>query len=188
MNLRRSEIENWDAFVEGNKAGFEYLYNTYYTHLQAYAGKFLDDPVLVQESIQDLFVKLWNNKANLGRPASVKHYLLKSLRNLVYNKLSARQRIKHIGGIEEFDSFNLVFDDPRSLTAAQPLSAALQHKINSLTPRQKEIIYLFYVEDLSYDEIAEILDMNKGGAYKLLYRALESLRLQFFSKKRNPVG
>lgn len=188
MNLARNEIEIWDAFLDGNKLSFEHLYNTYYSHLLAYAGKFLDDPVLVQECIQDLFVKLWHNRSNLGRPASVKHYLLKSLRNLAFNKLNAQQKVKHIGGIDDFSAFNLVFDDPRSLTAAQPLSAALQRKINELTPRQKEIIYLFYVEDLSYDEIAEILQVNKGGAYKLLYRALESLRLQFFLKKMNPVG
>lgn len=178
MNPAQEEIEIWNTMVGGNKESFAHLYNTYYSHLLAYAGKLLNNPILVQECIQDLFVKLWNNKAGLNQPASVKHYLLKALRHLIYNKVKAQQRIKHIGGLEDFDSFHLAFEDTPA--AKEAISAELQARINQLTPRQKEIIYLFYVEDLSYDEIAQLMNLNKGGAYKLLYRALENLRIHNF--------
>ncbi|MNE93296.1 RNA polymerase sigma factor [compost metagenome] len=48
----------------------------------------------------------------------------------------------------------------------------------SLTNRQREAIFLRFYEDLSYEEIAELLEMNLGGTYKLIYRALDRLRDQ----------
>jgi RNA polymerase sigma factor (sigma-70 family) len=48
--------------------------------------------------------------------------------------------------------------------------------INTLPPRQKEIIFLRFYEGLSYDEIADIMSISINSAYKLLYKALENLQ------------
>lgn len=174
MNPGNKEILMWSAFLAGDKDGFAQLYHFHYNALEAYAQKLLADTGLVQECIQDLFVKLWNNRANLQKTASPRHYLLKALRHIIFNKVKAGQRIKSIGGIEDFDSFLLVVKEPDH--AEWEFSHDLQASINKLTPRQKEIIYLYFVEDCSYEEIAEILLMTRKATYKLLYRAVENLR------------
>lgn len=52
--------------------------------------------------------------------------------------------------------------------------------IASLSPRQREILYLYYIRELSYKEITVILDMNLQSCRNLLSRALVHLREYFF--------
>jgi DNA-directed RNA polymerase specialized sigma24 family protein len=48
--------------------------------------------------------------------------------------------------------------------------------LSGLTDRRREAVYLFYYKDFCYQQIAEILEINIGGVYKLIYRALDVLR------------
>ena len=48
--------------------------------------------------------------------------------------------------------------------------------LNTLTDRQREAIYLRYMQNLSYEEIAELLDISPGSVRKLVYRAIMCLR------------
>ena len=48
--------------------------------------------------------------------------------------------------------------------------------LNQLTPRQKEVIYLRYFEELDYEEIAVIMKITVKATYKLMARGLEALR------------
>jgi RNA polymerase sigma factor (sigma-70 family) len=48
--------------------------------------------------------------------------------------------------------------------------------LKSLTPRQKEIIYLRFLQQMEYDEIAKIMNMSEQAARNLLHRALENAR------------
>ena len=48
--------------------------------------------------------------------------------------------------------------------------------LNQLSPRQKEVLYLRYFEELEYNEIAGMMDISVKGVYKLNSRALETLR------------
>lgn len=171
--MDQSTNQRWLSFKEGNQHAFQWIYDNYYPHLVNYARRFGNDTVLLEECIQDLFVKLWLNRENLGNPVSIKHYLFKSFRHLLYNKLAGRRKLLPIGGSEDFLHFDL------SVMPAgfkQEMSEKMQAMLKKLTPRQQEAIFLFYVEDMSYQEIAEVLDMQVGGAYKLIYRALDNLK------------
>jgi RNA polymerase sigma factor (sigma-70 family) len=52
----------------------------------------------------------------------------------------------------------------------------LTDALNLLTPRQKEVIYLRYFQELEYAEIAGIMEITVKGVYKLTARGLETLR------------
>lgn len=56
-----------------------------------------------------------------------------------------------------------------------------------LTVRQREAVYLFYQEDLDYQEVADILKIKVGGTYKLIYRAVENMREQIAHAKTIPL-
>jgi RNA polymerase sigma factor (sigma-70 family) len=56
------------------------------------------------------------------------------------------------------------------------LRQRIQFAINALTPRQKEIIYLRYFNDLSYDQICELMNINYQSARTQHYNALKVLR------------
>jgi RNA polymerase sigma factor (sigma-70 family) len=183
----------WSAMLQGDKASFSGIHDLYYGHLITYAQRFTQDALLAGECIQDLFVKIWTNRVTIGTPASVRFYLFKAFRHILYNKLSAIRKERSVGSLEDFMPFNLSLPERPD---NEP-SERVRQLLRSLTPRQQEAVYLYYFEGLSYQEVADVLQMQLGGTYKLIYRALDNMRahadmisivfgvfLQYFS----PVG
>lgn len=170
----------WSSFLEGNRHSLQQLYNNHYAALFNYSRRFSDNTSLLEECIQDLFVKLWLNKSNLTQPASVRIYLLKALRHIVYNKLSLAKKLLFVGAQEELLPFELSFTPLQHMAVAyheEPgLSARMQKILQQLTPRQKESVYLIYFENLSYEEAAAVLGMTVKSTYKLVYRAIDQMK------------
>ncbi len=170
-----NERECWTKFTGGDKKAFEALYHEYYDTLISYGLRLKNDIHLVEETLQDLFIKLWQNRQNLNRPSSLTHYLLKSLRNALYNKSKSLPKELYVGDEQDILHFELHLpkegsDYPQKI---------LKQLMDGLTARQKEAVYLFYLEGLSYQEIADLLKINIGGTYKLMYRALEKMKTGF---------
>ncbi len=167
----------WQEFINGSQIAFEQLFNRYYNMLYNYLFGFEKDSDLVTECVQDLFVKLWKNRTNLSATASPKHYLLKAIKNVLYNKKNQVMRLKYIGGLDNLDliSFGTV-DLEMAFQNPTPLSNKMQQHMRNLTDRQREALYLYYVEDFSYRELATHFKITTKGAYKLIYRALDVIR------------
>ncbi len=174
-----NELEIWDQFTAGDKKAFEMIYNQFHGALFNYGLRLNQDSHLVEEAIQDLFVKLWQNKHNLNRPSSLKHYLLKSLRNIIYNKLSITKRELYVGDGQDILHFEFHLPKDNSDYHQQLLKRLME----DLTERQKEAIYLFYQEELSYQEISDLLKIKIGGTYKLLYRAIDKMKISLEHQK-----
>lgn len=169
----------WAALKKGDINALSDLYHQSYQMLYEYGMRLHPDKVLVQDSIQDLFIKLWLNRDTLSAVKRLKPYLLVALRGTVFNKLKPLRVSKTIPLKEKEHDFQMVFSaETETIKDEQALqqTRSLQHALNQLTPRQKEIIYLRYFEELEYPEIAGIMDLSVKGAYKLLSRALDSLR------------
>lgn len=174
-----SETEIWAHFKNGDKKAFEIIYHQYYSALVNYGLRIKQDQNLAEEAIQDLFVKLWQNRHNLNQPSSLRHYLLKSLRNVIYNKLNIIQKELYVG--DENDILNFEFHIPKDHSDYH--QQLLKRLMQDLTERQKEAVYLFYQEELSYREISDLLNIKIGGTYKLLYRALDKMKSNFDQHK-----
>jgi len=170
------DADLWKLFLNGNEQAFERLYRSYYAVLFNYGYRVTSDKNLTREAIQHLFVKLWTNRNNLSPTAHVKQYLFKAFRNHLLT-LQAQHR-KELP-VETY-GVSLVQDpfEEKLIRRETALHNAqkLQELLAILTPRQREAIQLRFFSDLSYEEIAHILDMQVGGTYKLIYRALERLR------------
>lgn len=172
------EPQWWPAMVDGDEAAFQQIYRLHFTMLYEYGMRLSANEELVKESIQQLFVKIWTNRAGLDTVKRVRPYLLVSLRGVVYNKLRDEKR-RRITTLEEDYDFQLVFS-PESAYIQKESSdqqlLALKQAMDQLTPRQKEIIFLRYFQEMEYNDIAEIMNISVKGAYKLTARSLESLR------------
>nr|WP_199156970.1 sigma-70 family RNA polymerase sigma factor [Pedobacter sp. ASV2] len=164
----------WMNFLKGDKKSFEEIYHHYFQSLNQYAIRFNQDINFVDEAIQDLFVKLWQNKANLNIPQSPKHYLLKSLRNIIYNKITVVRKELYVGA----ESDMLAFEFDMRQEPSDYNKELIKRLMGDLTIRQREAVYLYYQEGLDYQEVADILKIKIGGTYKLIYRAVENMREQ----------
>ncbi|MFY0254123.1 RNA polymerase sigma factor [Chitinophaga sp. 30R24] len=176
------ENELWYSYKEGDVKALEGLYERYYTPLTNYGFKFTPDNACIEESMQFLFLKLWQNRERIARPAVVKQYLYLSFRRILLRKLeySPSRHEEELTG--EHIPFHLELSYEHPLIRKErmtELSVKVGSLLATLTNRQREAVFLKYYENLSYEEIADIMHMSIGGTYKLIYHALERLREQF---------
>lgn len=168
----------WSEFQSGSESAYASIYRNNIFLLYNYGLKFVNDKNLVKDSIQDLFVEIWDAKHRLGSVKSIKSYLFKSLRRkLISESILGR---KTINGTKFFMTSDIATQSmEHSLVEKQEFDEQqlkLKEAIGKLTDRQKEVIYLKYYALLGYVEIAEIMSLSKKGAYKLMGRSIQFLR------------
>jgi len=86
----------WSAFINGDKEALSSIFITYHDDLSRYGYKLTGDVELVNDCIQNLFLKLWKNHENLKQIDIIKPYLLRSLRNHIIDSLELRRSFQQI--------------------------------------------------------------------------------------------
>lgn len=167
----------WNSFKRGDWEAYTSLYHAFYRPLNNYGHKFTRDVDLIEDSIHDLFISLWTNKENLGNPLSVKNYLYKSIRNILFRKLKSASRFSEIQETDETIPFEVSYDQQMITNEEEKhIQDTVKEVLNKLPARQQEIIYLRFFDGLSYEEISDIMSINVSSTYKLLYKALDNLQ------------
>ena len=169
------DILLWESFRKGDKDAFAALFREHYETLFRFGNKFTTDTELLEDSIQELFIELWQAKSETP-VLSVKAYLLKSLK---YKLLKVfRQKGKTLPLLDNGD-VAFEWSHETFLIIEQETAEKKQLVLNALgrlSNRQKEIIYLKYYQNLSYEEVSEIMNINYQVARNLLYQAIKSLK------------
>ena len=176
----KSDVEIWEIFKSGDEAAFIYVYSKYFNELINYGIQFTTDISLIEDCVQDLFIKLRKSRNKLGViKKSIRLYLLISLRRRILDNKAIpkkRERVKNEFS-KEFDivlplETHLIHED--ILTERRKM---LQKAMKQLTRKQREVIYYIYYKNLSYTEAREIMKINTNKTIRnLLYRALGSMR------------
>ena len=170
-----SDIELWNSFIQGDQNALGALFKRYYSFLYQYGNKICQDKNLLEDSIQELFIELWQKRS--GQPVqSVKAYLLQALKYKLYKSFRNKKATIDINrdSNEHFELSHETFlinkqDDDENVRM-------ILNAINQLPARQKEIIYLRIYKGLSYEEISEIMQINYQVVRNLLCQALKTFR------------
>ena len=179
-NQHKDEAAIWEAFKSGNESAFIYIYQTYFDALFTYGCQFTCNEEIVKDAIQDLFIELRKNRGRLGKTDSIKFYLYKSLKRAVIK--ACGQWYNRCEEINSEKTFGFSFSHEQILIERQldeEKTEKLNKAIQSLPPRKREVIYYFYYEGLSYQQIQELMEMSHvRSARNLLYKAVDFLREQ----------
>lgn len=173
-----SASQHWLSLKNGNPIALEAVYKLYSNALYNYGSKFSADKDLIKECIQELFVNIWTRRDFISNPADVKNYLFKSFRLSIFKKAALISKNEEYLETENYPfsvSLNIE-DDIIGREKNDALKIRLEHTISTLTNRQKEAIFLKFYENLSYEEIAEVMGISVKATYKLMARSLTFLR------------
>jgi RNA polymerase sigma factor (sigma-70 family) len=171
-----SEHQIWENIKGGDRDSLKQLYELYYITLVNYGRKITGDQALIEDAIQETYISIWKYRVTMSVPASVKHYVLRAFRNRLAQIFKERPNITYTEESLSF-SFEIGFDHKMiEGEDAQKLSAQINKAVSKLTNRQREIIYYRFYENLSFEEIGEIMNMQIRATYKLNARAIASLR------------
>lgn len=177
------ELRNilWIKFKDGDNDALSNLYVEFAHELYSYGLKIAKDEYLVKDCIQETFIQLIERRKMLSITASIHIYLFKSLRNRILEELRTKSKKQNIIGQlserhyeYEQHAEQLIID----LEVKKNIRDTVSLSIAKLPSRQKEIVYLKYTQGFNYDEIAELLNIDKASARTLLYRSLKSIKDQ----------
>lgn len=179
----KNDQELWKEFKGGCEQTFSYIFHKHYSFLYNYGSKLTSDKDLIKDSIQELFIILWESRSRLGDTVSIKFYLLKSFRRHVIRTLTAQNKYIDKSQLLENYRFELVSSYERELIESQSCLEQQEHlleALSKLSPRQKEVVYLKFYENLSYHEITELTSLNYQSVRNYIHQAIQALR-----RKRN---
>lgn len=180
----------WKSLKTGNKDAFARLYDRYVRILYSYGKKITKDERLIEDSIQDLFIDLWQSREKLGEIETARFYLFRSLRRRIYK--SAVRTSSRFGFPEpapeipepasESHEASMIVNEEAART-----TQILDNLIRNLPARQGEALLLYFYENFGYREIGELLSINEQSARNLVHRALEKLR-KYAASSQSPLS
>ena len=165
------------SFQAGNMAAFSQLYNLHINVLFNYGLKLTIDKELLKDCIHDIFVKLYTKKYELGTIDNLKSYLFISLKNKLCDELRKRMymsdtAIEDVNAVAPTD----VEDDYMEEEQRKNEFSLVKRLLDQLSPRQREALTLYYIEEKKYEDICEIMNMNYQSVRNLMHRGLTKLR------------
>ena len=165
------------SFQAGNMAAFSQLYDLHINILFNYGLKLTIDKELLKDCIHDIFVKLYTKKDELGTIDNLKSYLFISLKNKLCDELRKRMymsdtAIEDVNAVAPTD----VEDDYMEEEQRKNEFSLVKRLLDQLSPRQREALTLYYIEEKKYEAICEIMNMNYQSVRNLMHRGLTKLR------------
>lgn len=165
------------AYRQGDQSAFMSLYNMYAEMLLNYGLCITSDKELVKDCVQDVFCKLIV-KCNQLQVLKVTSYLLISLRNRLLDEFrrknytieTAIEDIRISRSVEDVE--NVYIQDEKVMNNSRKIKVLMQE----LTPRQRQVFTLYYLEQRKYEDICDIMQMNYHSVRNLVHRGMLKLR------------
>lgn len=167
--------------ASGDMTGFEELVTRHQALVAGTIGHMLGDNSEVEDLAQQVFVRLWKSAKRYTPRAKFTTFLLTITRNLVFNEIRRRKRHASVPLQSDPEAEEMQLKDEQSSTPdasllERELQRAVESAIAELPETQRMALVLRRYQDLSYEEIAEVLKQSVPAVKSLLFRARTELR------------
>lgn len=165
----------------GDHAAFRTLVERHQNAVIGTVAKMLGSPNDAEDISQQVFLRIWRNAKRYRPDAKFTTYLFTITRNLVFNETRRRGRKKEVSSDErEENSNHQIADSAERMPDAEFLQSELQLAVDAaiaaLPETQRMAVVLRQYDQLSYEEIAGVLQLSVSAVKSLLFRARGTLR------------
>jgi RNA polymerase sigma factor (sigma-70 family) len=158
---------------------FTNLYDRNIDSLMAFGSRLTTDSELLKDCIQDVFVKFYVKRDDLSLSVkNIDNYLYISLRNRINDEYRRQAHLCdseindiHMRSLAENEDSNHEFQEHQ-----QDLIVCVEEWVHRLSPRQQQLINLYYVKQMKYDDICQIMGIGYQSVRNLMHRSLCRLR------------
>jgi RNA polymerase sigma-70 factor (ECF subfamily) len=170
--------ETLAALVQGNnQEALGVLIDRYQGKLMRYGRRFLAQDADIADAVQDVFIKAYENIQSFDATRRFSPWIYRIAHNTFVNELRRKSREPllyiDLDTILAHPSYEF---DPAADEERTEMKALMDKGLNTLSPAYKEVIILYYIENQSYQEIADILQVPLGTVGVRLKRAREALK------------
>lgn len=178
-----NEKELLRQIANDDERAFELLIAQYSSVLYGHVLSYLKDPGRAEEITQDIFLSIWNLRAQLPAVDHFRAYLFRAARNRTISAF--RTQLAHTVSTEELE-IESSYSTPAEKIEYEELTAAVLHALDKLPPRRKEIFLLSRQQGKTHEEIARSLSISRSAVNQHIIEALIFLRTHL--RHTLPVG
>ncbi len=182
LNASDAQDLAWmDRVKQGDLVAFEALVEAHQSRVIGTIVKMLGDDVDAEDIAQQVFIRVWNSASRYEPSAKFTTWLFTILRNLVFNEMRRRKRHPAVPLERDEDDRSFQAEDAQAKSPVMELMDAEMHQaiqaaIDSLPEVQRMAVVLRRYQDVSYEEIAKILNLSVPAVKSVLFRARTELR------------
>ena len=173
--FRHSDYKQVIQLQKGSEKAFDHLFKKYSYKIYLNSCELNLDHAEAEEVVQEVFLQIWKNRANLDATKSFKAYIqkvsksiiIKKIRTKVYQTAYEKYALHHIPSSTNQTEDYLIFSDLESIS---------RKHLEQLPKQQKQVFMMKVQDNLTLDEIAKTLQVSKRTVENHLYRACKSLR------------
>lgn len=179
--------ELFTRLKNGDMLAFDQIYEQYCHKLHSFVFKILKNEAEADDMVQEVFVKIWKSRQNLGEYQLLNSYIF----TIAYNGSIdlIRKRINNSKYMEYLKNSSIVPATPSILSEMEynELSCRVEKLISNLPERQKQVYLLHREQGLTYPEIATQLNISKNTVENHMVKALHFLRQNINNSLLNSV-
>lgn len=182
MDIPHKPVIDWASeFQKENPAAFRYVFDLHYRSLCYYAGTILHDVGEVEDTVSEVFVRLWQKAANFDKLSSIKGFLYISTKNLCLDRLKQQQR--QAASLNDYTYTVEAADDAEDYGMLE--AEVLRHvyeEIERLPTKSRAIFKHIFFDGLKTDEIAAKLGVSVKTVRSQKARAIQLLQTALLKK------
>lgn len=158
----------------GSEYAFTRLFDQYRGTIYGVALKFLKSPVLAEEIVQDVFLKVWHKREEIALVKRLDAYLFIMARNFIFHRIKkiSYEAVAEISIAKQQSSP----DDTEYLVRQHECQQLLQHAVDMLPAQQRQVYQFAKQDGLSHEMIAEKMQLSKHTVKKHMAMALQAIR------------
>ena len=168
------DIKLYNEYLDGEKGAFELLYNKYKDKIQYFVYNIVKDYQKAEDITQDVFVYVMQNKIKEGY--TFKYYIYLVAKSRAYNQINMEKRRTEINEEYILNGTEQVGQDVADIVTKNEKRQEIIKAIDMLDDRYKNAIYLVKIEELTYQETAQILGESIQNVKNLIHRGKKELR------------
>lgn len=179
MNSNSIQISNdyevMSSFRLGERSSLEFIVRRFQRELIFFANNIIHRDEVAEEIVDDIFIKVWQRRADFETLLSLKSFLYISVKNACLDYLKSPKN-KPLEDISEI-SFELPSaDNIEANIIYAELVSLIYREANKLPKKQQQVFLMFYIEGLTMDEIASRLNISSNAVYINKYEATKTMR------------
>lgn len=161
---------------DGDEKAFAELFRYFYDRLLHFCIQYVHTREAAEEIVSDVFVKIWNRRADLEEVANLEVYLFVAVKNHSLNYLEQYSSLR-ITPINDENGFSQLTNsvDPERAMEWKEILFRMDQEVNRLPDQCRRIFKLIKEEGFKYKDVAEILNISPRTVETQLFRAMKRL-------------
>lgn len=168
-----------DVAENDDQLAFQVVFRHFFPGLLSFAESYMKNRMFAEEVVEDVFVKLWENRKMLPAIKNLNYYLYVATKHGSINYLEKHRRKYQSFNIEDLEEQALQFRrTPEDLMISEQVLQEIEQIINTLPAKCRLIFRLVKEEGLRYKEVAELLNISAKTVENQMTIALQKLTAQ----------